>query len=212
MPDDAEVLARDPVLARALHDPLMSDPDLALRNQANALLGFAGEAALPVFPATPEEAEAAREAGRLELLEGGAILPLPAIVAGQGPLPPPGADAAALVAALGAPQRCATLIDEGFGWAADLPPAAAIMPHGMVVQAGGARRAPCDVRIVRYRTAAAPEDVLQYHATRAGRAGLLPSRFAEGIAASGADGRLLVVAARRGPSGLTAVDLLYRAS
>jgi len=34
-------LARDPVVARALHDPLMSDPDLASRNEANAILGQA---------------------------------------------------------------------------------------------------------------------------------------------------------------------------
>jgi len=49
----ADPLASDPVVARALHDPLMSDPDLSARNAANALLGFADDTALPLIPPRP---------------------------------------------------------------------------------------------------------------------------------------------------------------
>jgi hypothetical protein len=197
---DAAQLAQDPVVARALHDPLMSDPDLASRNEANAVLGFADSSALPTFAATGVAAQAAREAARLELLEGGAIpvLPLPNSEprgAALGPLARP----ADLIAALGA---------------AALPPVAAIMPHGMVIQAGGADTPTCGLRIIRYHTAAAPGDVLEYHHARAVRAGLRALRYTKPeaiIAATGARDESLVVHVRKAAGGLTAVDLLYRA-
>lgn len=207
-------LASDPVVARALHDPLMSDPDLASRNQANALLGFAGDTGLPMLPATPETARAGREAARIELLESGEIVLLPAATTQSGPVVPADATAKDLLAVMGAPERCSTAIEEGFVWAVDPPSVAAVMPHGTVMQAAGARSAPCDLRIIRYRTPAAPEDVLQYHLTRAVRGGLQPVVYADpaaGLSAHGESGEALSVHVRQSASGMTAVDLLYRA-
>jgi hypothetical protein len=211
--DTAAALARDPLVARALYDPLMSDPDLAARNEANALLGFAGDSALPVLPATSAAAQKAREAARLELIEGGAVAALPGPASGAGPVPGRGASAAELVAALGAPEDCVTVLEQGFGWAAAMPEPAAIMPHGMVVRAGGSETSACRLRIIRYHTPAAVEDVLEYHFTRAERAGLRPVRYAEdeaGIAALAPGGEALAMAVRILPSGMTEVDLLYR--
>lgn len=207
--------AADPLVAAALSDPLMSDPDLSARNEANAVLGFAGDSALPLLPATTEAAQAAREAARLELLEDGDIVPLPPASASGAALPDPGAGAEALLAALGAPARCGSAISEDFRWAAALPQVAAIMPQGMVMQAGGANASPCALRIIRYQTPAAPEDVLQYHYMRAGRAGLEPLRQAgkgESIVGRGAGGEVLIVTVRKAAGGLTAVDLAYRAA
>ena len=107
-----------------------------------------------------------------------------------------------------------TAIDEDFALAASLPPVAAIPPRAMVVQAGGAEAGGCRIRIVRYVSAAPREDVLQYHFTRARRAGLKPERYAAPeaiIAGKGKDGTTLVVHVRAGVHGLTAVDLLYKA-
>lgn len=208
----------DPLVSAALHDPLMSDPDLSARNEANAVLGFADDAGLPLFAATPEAAKAAREAARLELLADGAIPSLPASVAAPGALPAPGGKVQDGFAAIGAQPSCIAGLKEGFGWAANLQPAAAIMPHGMVVQAGGSDAAGCGLRVIRYHTAAPPEDVLQYHYVRAGRAGLAPQRHAlEGKGASGSitaygpTGAALLVTLRKTASGLTAVDLYYLA-
>lgn len=212
--DTAAALARDPVVARALYDPLMSDPDLSVRNEANALIGFAGESALPVLPASSEAAQKAREAARIELLEGGAIAPLPGPVSGPGPVPGRGATARELLGALGAPESCAPALTQGFAWAAAMPTAAAIMPHGMVVRAAGADTPSCRLRLIRYHTPVAGEDALEYHFTRATRAGLTPLRYAEGepgIAAIAAGGEALAVAVRDTASGMTEVDLLYRA-
>jgi hypothetical protein len=206
--------AFDPLVAAALHDPLMSDPDLAARNEANAVLGFASDAALPLLPATPEAAQAAREAGRLELLADGGMPSLPAPVAAPAGLPAPGASAREGLAALGAPSPCIAALEEGFGWAVRLPQVAAIMPQGMVMQAGGSDAAGCGLRVIRYQTAAPPEDVLQYHYVRAGRAGLKPLRHAgkgESIAARGPTGEAILVTLRKAATGHTAVDLYYRA-
>ena len=105
---DAGLIATDPVIARALHDPLMSDPDLASRNEANAAIGFADSGALPVLAGSSEAAAAAREAMRIELLEGGTLPDLPpaTTVAGPQVLGPMSA-AEDLLAAVGSPGTCA---------------------------------------------------------------------------------------------------------
>ncbi|MEE4316689.1 MAG: hypothetical protein V2I74_06875 [Erythrobacter sp.] len=209
----SDPLATDPLVARALHDPLMSDPDLSARNEANALLGFAADSGLPLIPATPEAAQAAREAGRLELLEQGEIPPLPAPVAASGSIPGAEANAADLLAALDAPEACLPDLSDDFAWAADLPEVAAIMPHGMVMRAAGARRGGCNLRLISYRTPAAAQDVLQYHFTRAVRAGLRPEYHSgpdSAIVARGRQGAVLVVVARPSATGHNAVDLLVR--
>ncbi len=224
---DTAAIATDPVIARALHDPLMSDPDLASRNEANAALGAPDSHALPVIAATSADASAAREAMRLELLATGPIPDLPPVQGEEDeddendtpappPLPPlgPMARPADLLAALGAPATCARRLKEDFALAASLPAAAALPPQGMVMQAGGADGAGCRIRIIRYASAAPLADVLQYHFARAKRAGLSGRRQAAPAAmiiADGKGGERLVVEARRAAHGMTGVTLLYRA-
>ncbi len=209
------LIAADPVIARALSDPLMTDPDLASRNEANAAVGFVDSSALPVLVATAQDAQSARDAARLELLSNGTIPDLPdANPAPRGKALGPLASAADLIAAMGAPARCAARLTEDFGLAASLPAVASIMPQAMVVQAGGADSAGCRIRIIRYRTAAAPADVLQYHYARARRAELRAVRYAlpeDIIAATGKHGETLVVHVRPALHGFNSVDLLYRA-
>lgn len=213
---DAALIAQDPVIARALHDPLMTDPDLASRNEANAAIGFADSHALPVFTASVEEVQAAQEALRIALLEGGSLPELPPASEGSGPAPlGPMSGAEELLAAVAAPAQCAEGLREDFALAASLPPAGAIPPRAMVVQAGGADIDGCRIRIIRYNTAAPIDDVLEYHWVSARRAGLTPERFAvpaPSIAAKGGKGDQLAVHLRQTPHGLTGVTLVYRAA
>lgn len=213
--DDAALIAQDPVIARALHDPLMSDPDLAARNEANAAIGWPDSNALPVLRATRESANAAREALRLELLENGSIPSLPPPPEGaQGKRLGPMASAGDLLGVVGAPAACGSRLKEDFALAASLPLVASLPPQGMVMQAGGADAKGCALRIIRYASHAAPEDVLQYHYARAVRAGLKAKRYAapeDSIAATGKGGEALAVHVRPGAHGLTRVDLVYRA-
>lgn len=213
---DAALIATDPVIARALHDPLMSDPDLASRNEANAAIGFADSGALPVLAGSSEAAAAAREAMRIELLESGTLPDLPpASSLPGGAVLGPMSGAEDLLAAVGAPGTCAEGLKEDFALAASLPPAAAIPPRAMVVQAGASDAKGCGLRIIRYLTPAAPEDVLQYHHVRASRAGLSPTRHAapgDSIAATGKGAERLAVSLRKAVNGLTGVTLVYRSN
>ncbi len=212
-------IAEDPVIARALHDPLMSDPDLASRNEANAAIGFIDSHALPVFPVRSDDVQRAREALRLELLGSGAIPDLPPVTQGEGGKPlGPMASPQDLLAAVGAPARCAAALQEDFALAASLPPAAAIPPDAMVVQAGGADVQGCRIRIIRYRSAAPIIDLLQYHYALSQRAGLRAVRYAspEDIVAArrsmaeGGGSERLTVHVRPAANGLSGVDLIYR--
>ncbi len=212
--DEYAAIAQDPVIARALHDPLMSDPDLASRNEANAAIGFADSHALPVLPAGSAESQAAREALRLDLLGTGAIPELPPANEGAGGKPlGPMASAADLLAAVDALARCAGVLKEDFLFAASLPPVAAIPPGAMVVQAGGSDTQGCRLRIIRYRSAAPIDDLLQYHYARASRAGLSAARYAapeDIVAAKGQGTERLTVHIRPAAGGLNGVDLIYR--
>jgi hypothetical protein len=206
---NSDLLDADPLLSAALHDPLMADPDLSHRNEANAAVTVPASHALPPLLRSDDAARAAREAARLELLEGGRIPELPR-PAGKGPAGFAGArTAGAMLAAAGAPARCVEGLEEGFAFAADLPPIAGIMPHGMVQVAAGS--ADCGARAVRYLTPAATEDVLQYHFTRARRAGAAPRLHdaPERMVSASGDGGAMLVAVREGPGGLTAVDLAW---
>ena len=51
--DKAEADAMDPASEQALNDELMTDPDLAGRNEANAALSGTGNAAIPNIDKSP---------------------------------------------------------------------------------------------------------------------------------------------------------------
>jgi len=199
-------------MARALHDPLMSDPDLARRSEANAVIALGDSAPLPMFTATPESSAKARETARTALLEGGAIPPLTALSAGAGgkaldKFDRPGA----ILAAAGAPPACREA-NSGFGWAGRLSAPAQIAPLGAVELAAGSDAPQCRVWMVRYLTAAPLEDALGYHDVLAQRAGFSVKRYDQPeaiIAATGKQGENLRVHVRALPTGMNAVDLVF---
>ena len=202
----------DPLVARALNDPIMTDPDLVHRNQAFAALTIRHDHALPPLIATSDNAEAAREAARRELLETGAIAELPvASGASGGEALAPGMTAQDIIKATGAPSACSAVIEEGIVWAARMPEPASVMPHGMTMQAAGADTSGCTIRIVRYITPVDVEDALSYHNTRAERAGMTVQRLRDPEAILDAErgSQHLKVYARPGLNGTSAVDLVY---
>lgn len=206
-----EIGSIDPVLARALNDPLMSDPDLAYRNEANAAVTLRHDHPLPPLVATDELSELAGNVARVELLEGGAIPELPLPESGVVADLSAARTAGEMIDILNGPAVCAEKLSDGLEWAARMPGPSRIMPHGMVQQAAGVENAQCSVRIVRYLTAASGEDVMQYHFTLAERARLRPAVFANLERAIVGSGRIeqLTVHVREGPGGLSAVDVIY---
>jgi len=202
----------DPQVARALNDPLMIDPDLSHRNEANAAITIGHDHALPSFERTDESANRARETARMELLEDGPMDDLPEPQSADGLVDLAQVwDAIGVLAALDAPADCRRDVSGDFAHAADLPAAARVMPHGMVRTAAAADRARCTMRLVRYATPAAARDVLQYHFNTAKRAGLEPRYFdaPEPIVIAGRASEHFEVHARGASGNLTYVDLVY---
>lgn len=203
----------DPVVARALYDPLMSDPDLTRRSEANAAIAYADHRALPILPATPEERQRARDAMRDALLTGGAIPPLSPLTAGsEGTALGGVATIADMLVTVGVPEACRKGASAGFDWAAKLAAPALIAPRGIVEEAAGSDAAACRFRAVRYLTAAPLEDALIYHDTLAQSAGFSVKRYDQPeaiIAATGQQGETLRVHLREQSNGMTAVDLVF---
>jgi hypothetical protein len=205
-------IAQDPLLARALNDPLMVDPDLAWRNEANAVIAFRDGHPLPPFEAREDAANRARDAARVELLDDGQIPAMPMTSSGETGVMLAGLmTAGAMLEALGGPENCASQLEEGLGWAARMPATATIMPHGMVEQAAGVEKSGCSVRVVRYLTPVGVEDALEYHFTKADRARLRVSRFdlSETSLRGTRRDQEFVVHARSGRGGMTAVDIVH---
>lgn len=210
--EPVEVLSKDPQLARAVHDPLMVDPDLAWRTEANAVVGLRDGHPLPPIEARNDAADRAREAMRLELLEGGQIPPLPAMNAGEG-----GASLAELggagdmLKAVGGRTDCVEQMDDDLLWSTAMPPTSSIPPHGMVQQAAGVDVGTCVVRVVRYLTPVDVEDVLEYHFTKVDRARFDISLKSQPEAQMIAERRdqKVSVHVREGPGGMSAVDVIH---
>lgn len=206
-----EIELGDPIVARALNDPLMIDPDLASRNEANAAITIAFDHALPSITGSEKGAQRARTAARLELLEEGALAQLPQVSAMAGP--PSLAQAYAIDAvlrALALPEGCTAGVREDFSLAADLPDHARLMPRGMVRVAAAVDTPRCSMRAVRYATQAGIEDALSYHYNVLERAGFAPGHHEapERSLMARAGAVEVIVAARAGPGDLTAVDLV----
>ncbi|MEM1050802.1 MAG: hypothetical protein AAGI28_01775 [Pseudomonadota bacterium] len=211
-PYSSAALARDPVLARALNDPLMTDPDLASRNQANAIIAFHDSQPLPLMRASEEAASRAREAGRLQLLNGGQVENLPLPVEDDAAVALAKlSHAGDIVDAVGSRTDCIELMDASLLWSTQMPETSAIMPHGMVQQAAGADTDRCVVRVVRYHTPVSVNDALEYHFTKATRDGFDMEHLTAPEAQIRGEWRdeKMAIHGREGPRGLTEVDVIH---
>ncbi len=203
----------DPVVARALNDPLMVDPDLAYRNEANAALTIGFDHALPPLEATELSARLAREEARMILREVGLVKDLPDLSGGAtGPsLGAVRGNAVAMAESYSIAARCVDQLAAGYEWAARMPEIVELMPHGQVYQAAGVSSDGCQVRLVRYFSPAAAEDVLEWHYNLADRANLNIELEAqpEPVMRAEKRGTNAMVHTSQGPNGLTAVDVIY---
>lgn len=160
--DDPEPEARpprDPQVAQALNDPLMTDPDLSSRNEGAAALTVESDFSLPVLPATPEEiararAEAAEIAGGAEKL----VSPDEAEGATGEPF------AAFLPAACGKAMQASAI------WAAKLPERMPVYPRGHTAFASGSDAKDCKARIVGFATPVPVDDVMAFYIRRTAQA------------------------------------------
>lgn len=204
-PEDAAILD-------ALADPLMTDPELASQNQADAAIAVSGPvgAALPPIDRGPEAIDAARDAAAA--LAGKALPPVPE---------PTAASLADLREALTAAQMalaakvpgsgCARRAEYSARWAALLPDALQVYPRGAVEEAAGIDAPGCRLRVVHFRTPVPLAEVLGFYHARLRAGGYTAAHEAEGAehALRGRKGAAdYVIYLRKGAEGLTAADIV----
>lgn len=203
----------DPMVQQALNDRLMTDPDLAFTNEANAALTVSFDHSIPPIDAGPEALALVREEARIRMLEGGDVLDLPAGIEAARPASlAKEMTAKERAALLPAARECADSLSSSAIWAARLPDFAEIVPRGAVVEAAGTDSAQCRLRVVTYRTPLPPEEALQFHFTLFDRAGLKPRHLAlsetENALLGDRQGVQARIHARVIAGGLTEVDIV----
>lgn len=193
--------ADDFALAGGLAAPLMTDP--ALGEMADAAI--AGRTPVPIQAGMP-----------LARLTAPAVGPLlhapPASPDREAPAP-----TITALAARHAGPACQAPLGYGAAWAARMPEALPVYPEGQVQQAAGFDSPACRLRIVRFTTAAASGDIIDYYYTRARRAGFDADHRLRGdmhvLAGSrAADGATYHLTAETAADATTSVDLLASGS
>lgn len=202
----------DPAGKQALNDDMMSDPDLANRNEGNAALTGTGNGAIPEIDKSPRAVEAARSraaelvGGRDQLVAAPAAKPL-----GKDATPSKAMIAAAKAAVAPGGQNCGDKVEYTTAWAAKLPAAFPVYPRGNTQEAAGTDEGQCALRVVSFFTPVPLDEVLAFYHTRAKGAGYSVEHTtgAGDNILSGTKGKAAyVVYGRRLPQGVTSIDLV----
>lgn len=203
---------RDPEVAAALADPLMTDPDLVEQNHASLLLDFAGfdSAPIPAIERGDDAVAAARAEAAALLGTSSAHAPDPVVAGAAAPRTTAHLAAVAALTELGLPRTCADRAGYAMIWAARLPAAVPIYPRGHAQEAAGIDSPECHLRAVHFLSPVPPGEIVDFYWSRGRAAG-----FAAGHRRAGADhvaygrrGTAGFVAFVREQDGLSAVDLV----
>jgi hypothetical protein len=178
-PQRAPEAPRDPAVARALDDPLMTDPDLSSGNEGAAAITVVTDSGLPVVPVTPEAIAAAR--AEAAALVGGQdkLAPVPAAT-GRVPSLEPAHTPADHLATLADKSACRAKLANSTIWAARLPAALPVYPRGATLAATGGEGKDCRVVAVVFATPVPVSEVLAFYWRRAKAAGLAPQHRTAG--------------------------------
>ncbi|MBO6767905.1 MAG: hypothetical protein JJ901_06325 [Erythrobacter sp.] len=210
--DEAAGDAMDPASEQALNDELMTDPDLAGRNEANAALSGTGNAAIPNIDKSPRAVEAARSraaelvGGRSELVSAPTATAL-----GEGAAPSQAMVAAARAAVAPGGENCGDKVEYSSAWAAKLPAAFPVYPRGNTQEAAGTDEGECALRVVSFLTPVPLDEVLAFYYTRARGAGFSVEHVTsagDNILSGTKGDAAYVVYGRRLPEGVTEIDLV----
>lgn len=198
--------ANDPVLRTVLRDQIMVDPTLVGRANADAIR----PPVAPYSAAVPPDgiADTGKPPERDRLQPAPPAKPsCPECTAAKRAL-----TLGALAEAEGAPfDRCAGAVGYSAAWADRLPAAVPLYPQANVHEAAGADGPACALRIVRFRTTAAPQRLLDWYYTRARAAGFAAEHHTDGStqALAGKDsGGAFLLLVRAAPGGGSRADLL----
>lgn len=202
----------DPALSGALGGQIMVDPDLVGQNQANAVASLPSQdGSLPTLDIGAEAIATARAEALRQVGGPGSLRKAPEAREVAGSLPPDAALTAAARAAAGGQADCAARARYTMQWAARMPEAFPVYPHGAVQEAAGTDAEGCALRVVNFRTPVPLGEVMDFYYTRARAAGFTAQRVLQDgdDVLGGAKGKAsYIVYARRLPTGVTEVDLV----
>ena len=210
--DEAAGDAMDPATKQALNDELMTDPDLAGSNEANAALSGTGNAAIPNIDKSPRAIEAARD--RAAELVGGRsnmVFAPGAKALGNNAAPSQAMVAAAKAAVAPGGENCGDKVNYTTAWAAKLPATFPVYPRGNTQEAAGTDEGGCALRIVSFLTPVALDEVFAFYYTRARGAGYSVEHVTaagDNILSGTKGNSAYVVYGRRLPEGVTEIDLV----
>jgi hypothetical protein len=203
----------DPALRGALGDPIMVDPDLIGQNRANSAASLLSQdGSLPVIDGGPQAIAAARAEALRQVGGPGRMRKAPEgrVVAGSLGEGAALTAAARAAAAAGGRGQCAERVQYTMQWAARLPPAFPVYPHGAVQEAAGTDSG-CSLRVVNFVTPVPLTEVMDFYFTRARAAGFSAERILQNgddVLAGTRSNSSYVVYARRLSGGNTEVDLV----
>ncbi|MBX7483054.1 hypothetical protein [Qipengyuania qiaonensis] len=210
--DKAADDAMDPATEQALNDELMTDPDLADRNEANAALSGTGNAAIPNIDKSPRAIDAARtRAAELVGGRGNLVSPPTAKTLGANAAPSSAMVAAARAAVAPGGENCGEKVNYTSAWAAKLPAAFPVYPRGNTQEAAGTDEGNCALRVVSFLTPVALDEVLAFYYTRARGAGYNVEHVTaagDNILSGTKGNSAYVVYGRRLAQGVTEIDLV----
>jgi hypothetical protein len=199
---------QDPLLAAVVQDPIMTDPQLSTRSNADAIRPPSQPYAAPVpatdIAATPDAAD-------------GDLMKTPE-AAGTCQQCAVARDAITL-GALAARQRdpatktCAASLRYAAGWANQLPADIPLYGGARVIEAAGTNNAGCHVRAVTFATTQSADHMLDWYYTHASKAGFTTEHGADGtehvlMGSRARDGAAYMAFVREAPGGGSQIDLL----
>ena len=188
---DGPSVARDPQVAQALDDPLMTDPDLTQRNEGGSAIRIISDGSLPVLPATPEAISAAK-AEAVTLAGGAERLVLLGDPVATGEALALDATPKQQVGLLSDDPSCSANLRSSAIWAARMPSAMPIYPRGATQSAAGTDAGGCAARTVTFTTPVSISEVMAFYAAMARRQGTQPRlvRAGEELQLSGRNDQL----------------------
>ncbi len=201
----------DPVIQRALNDPIMVDPDLVSQNMANSAITFEIGQPLPPENSSPSAINAAREEAIAQLGGSGGLAPLPEGEVTDGLAAHEAINTIGRLRRLSPPQDCVDAARFSAIWAARLPQALMIYPRGSTKEAIGVDAPQCKLRAVIYLSPVPATDVLAFHHAKVLDSGFR-STLSVGsgwhvLAGSKAKARYEITA-RSLPSGMTEIGIV----
>ncbi len=202
----------DPIVQRALNDPLMIEPDLASQNLGNSALEFDIGHPLPPENDGPAAVLAAREEAFAVLGGSSGLKDLPASGSEVELAEAEAFDTVGRLDRLSISKSCEAQLRFSGTWVARLPERLQPFPRGSTKEAIGSATGNCRAVAALYLTPVPIEDVLRYHFSRLDEGGARAS-YTKGETwhslTGSIDGGRYEITARELPSGLAEVGIAY---